>query len=109
MGHAIKFESEGPAGMVYYSEQGFTLPFYWQISTVGFDVYLPTSEKWSAFCDEHNAHDAKSRRDEIVDRLASELGRQAKHAKVSIDDSGIAFSYEGYWLRTILRKILGLD
>jgi hypothetical protein len=110
MTHAIKFKSEGPAGMVYYSEQDFTLPFYWERGTVGFDVYLPTSEQWFAFCDEHNAEGAKGRRDKIVARLANTITRQeAKCAKVTIDDSGITFSYEGDLLHRIMGKILGVD
>ena len=74
MSYAIKFESQGPAGMVYYKEH--TLPFYWESSTVGFDVYLPNSEKWAAFCDQHNAGSAKERREEIVARLADKVARQ---------------------------------
>lgn len=110
MTHAIKFKSEGPAGMVYYSEQDFTLPFYWERGTVGFDVYLPTSAEWLAFCDEHNAEGAKGRRDEIVARLAKGIVRQEAYcAKVSIDDSGITFSYESDWLHRIMGKILGVD
>lgn len=110
MSYAIKFESHGPAGTVYYREHGFTLPFYWQTSTVGFDVYLPNSEEWAAFCDEHNAGSAIGRREEIVARLANKVARQeARGAKVSIDDTGITFSYEGSWCRAILQKILGLD
>ena len=38
MGYAVKFESQGPAGMVYYQEHDFTLPFYWERTTVGFDT-----------------------------------------------------------------------
>ena len=106
----IKFHSEGPCGMVYYSEQGFTLPFDWQRGTVGYDVYLPTSAEWAGFCDEHKAEVAKDRRDEIVRRLANEIAREEpRYAKVSIDDGGIAVSYEGDWRRAILSKILGLD
>ena len=108
MTYTIKFESQGPAGMVYYQERDSTLPFYWEGTTVGFDVYLPSSEKWAAFCDEHNAASAKDRREEIVGRLANKVARQeARGAKVSIDDTGITFSYEGSWFRALLRKILG--
>lgn len=110
MTYAIKFESQGPAGMVYYQEHDFTLPFYWESTTVGFDVYLPNSEKWAAFCDEHNAGSAIDRREEIVAGLADKIARQeARGAKVSIDDTGITFSYKGSWSRAILRKIFGLD
>lgn len=110
MSYAINFESKGPAGTVYYREHGFTLPFYWQTSTVGFDVYLPTSEEWATFCDEHNARSAIERREEIVARLADRVTRQeARGAKVSIDATGITFSYEGNWCRAILLKILGFD
>ena len=95
--------------MVYYSEQDFTLPFYWERGTVGFDVYLPTSEQWFLFCDEHNAEGAKGRRDEIVARLANGIARQeAKCAKVTIDGSGITFSYEGHLLHRIMGKIMDL-
>ena len=110
MSYAIKFESQGPVGMVYYLEHDFTLPFYWERTTVGYDIYLPTPEKWTAFCDEHNAGSAIERREEIVARLADEVARkEPKGTKVSIGDDGIAFSYEGLWSRTILGKIFGLD
>ena len=110
MSSEIKFESHGPVGMVYYREHDFTLPFYWERTTVGFDIHLPSSEKWAAFCEEHNAGSAIERREEIVARLADKVARkEAWCAKVSIDDTGITFSYEGSWLRAILQKIFGLD
>ena len=95
---------------MYYREDQMVLPFFWQTTTVGFDIYLPSPAEWSAFCDEHEAVTAKQRRDEIVDRLAKEVQRkQAGRAKVSIDDTGISFSYEGSWVRAVLEKVLGLD
>ena len=110
MSYTIKFESQGPAGMVHYQERSFSLPFYWESTTVGFDIYLPNSEKWAAFCDEHNAGSAIERRDEIVARLADKVARQeARGANVSIDHTGITFSYKGSWSRAIWRRIFGLD
>jgi hypothetical protein len=108
--YAVKFTRDGPSGWVYYLEGGEALPFDWQMSTVGFDVYLPTSEEWPEFCDKHGALNARSRRDLIVERLTKAIKKQeAGPAKVSIDDNAISFSYEGSWSRAILRKILGLD
>ena len=110
MSHAIKFTSEGPCGWVYYRENEEVLPFFWQTTTVGFDIYLPSPAEWSAFCDEHKAVTAQQRRDETVSRLAQEVKRkQAGRAKVSIDDTGISFSYEGNWFRAVLEKVLGLN
>ena len=109
-GVVVKFTSAGPAGYVYYSEDGETLPFDWQRNTVGFDIYLPSSEEWNSFCDEHNAVRARNRRQEIVTRLAQEISRtEAKGSKVTIDGTGISFSYEHSLLRKLMSKILGLD
>ena len=95
---------------MYYREDDEVLPFFWQTTTVGFDVILPSPAEWSVFCDEHNAVKAKQRRDEIVSLLAKEVKRkQAGRAKISIDDTGISFSYEGNVFRAILEKVLGLD
>ena len=110
MSYRVKFKSEGPAGTVYYSDDDVTLPFYWETTTVGFDVYLPSSAKWEAFCEEHHAENCKNRRAEIVMRLAQEVARkEARRARMTVDDTGISFSYEGNWFRSLLRKILGLD
>ncbi len=110
MSYSVKFKSEGPCGWVYYSEDEETLRFYWETTTVGFDLSLPNLEEWIAFCDKHNARHAKQRRAEIVQHLVQEISRrQGRGAKISIDDNGISFSYEGNWFRSALRKILGLD
>lgn len=110
MSYTVKFTSEGPCGWVYYREDDEVLPFFWQTTTVGFDIILASPAEWSAFCDEHKAVKAKQRRDEIVSRLAKEVKRkQAGRAKVSIDDTGISFSYVGNVFRAILEKVLGLD
>jgi hypothetical protein len=96
--------------MVYYQERDFTLPFYWESTTVGFDVYLQNPDKWAAFCEEHNAGSAIERRDEIVARWQTKshvkrLGAQRLPSKIL---ESLAHM-EGSWFRAILRKILGLD
>ncbi len=106
----VKLESHGPAGYVYYSENGETLKFDWQRGTKGFDVYLPTPDSWNAFCEKYGAFAAKNRRQEIVTRMAQRIKREhAWCARVMIDDTGITFSYEHSILGKLLRKILGLN
>jgi hypothetical protein len=106
----VKLTSEGPFGWVYYSEEKETLRFFWETTTVGFDISLPNSKEWIAFCKESNAPNAKERREEIVLRLAKEVARQeGRGAKVAIDDDGISFSYENNWFHLLLGKIFRLD
>jgi hypothetical protein len=109
MNYEVKFTTKGRGGWVYYIEDGKTLPFDWDITTAGFDIYVPTSEEWTAFCDGHNALQAKDRREEILQRIAEEVRKQkAKTAKVSIDETGISFSFESNWVHRLLNKILGV-
>lgn len=109
MRYHVKFTNEGPAGWVYYLEGGEALPFDWETTGAGFYVYLPTAEEWPGFCDQQTAPNARSKRDLIVNRLAKEIKQhQVRGAKVTIDDTGIDFSFEGSWSRAILQKILGV-
>lgn len=106
--YEVTVKSEGRGGWAYYVEDGYKLPFDWDVTPVGFDVYLPTPEEWFSFCDKHGAVGAKGRRPEIVQRLAEGVRqKRAKSAKVSIDDSGISYSFKGGWLYSLLNKILG--
>lgn len=100
---------EGRGGWVYYREDGTTLPFDWDITSDGFEVYLPPSAEWNEFCKENNATQCIGRRQQIVERLAEEVRKKkAKKAKVTIDDLGIGFSFEGDWLHSLISRILGV-
>ena len=90
-------------------EDGSTLPFDWDITSDGFEVYLPRSAEWNEFCKQNNAMQCIGRREEIVKRLTEEVRRKkAKTAKITIDDMGISFSFEGDWLHSLVSRILGV-
>jgi hypothetical protein len=109
MDYEVKYTREGRSGDVFYIEDGLKLPFEWDITTVGFDIYVPMPNEWDAFCENHGAYWAKGRRQEILQRIADEMRRQrAKGAKISIDDTGISFSLEGSLVYRLLSKILGV-
>lgn len=109
MNYEVKIRREGRGGWVYFLENGKSLPFDWDITTVGFDIYVPTPGEWDAFCEEHGAGEAKGRRQEILQKVAEEVRRkEAKKAKVTTDDTGISFSFEGDRLYRLVSKILGV-
>jgi hypothetical protein len=105
--YEVKIVKEGRGGWAYYREEAATLPFDWDITSDGFEVYLPPSAEWDEFCKQHNATQCQGRRQQIVERLAEEIRRKkAKKAKVSIDDQGISFSFKGDWLHSLMRWVL---
>jgi hypothetical protein len=106
--YEVKVAREGRGGTVYYREGGQTLPFYWDITVDGFEVYVPTPDEWDEFCRKNNADQCKNRRQEILERVAEEVRRKrAKSAVVTMDGMGIHYSFEGNWLYSLLRRILG--
>ncbi len=109
MNYEVEIVREGRGGWVYYCEDQTTLPFDWDITSDGFEVYLPPSAEWTDFCKQNNATQCIGKRHQIVERLAEEVRRQkAKKAKVTIDDMGISFSFEGDWLHSFVSRILGV-
>jgi hypothetical protein len=109
MDYEVNFTKQGRGGSVYYLENGKNLPFEWDTSSVGFDIYVPRPTGWQAFCIENKFDEAISRREEIVQRVAEEVKKKrARKAKVEIDEFGIHFSFEGDWLFSLLGKILGV-
>lgn len=109
MSYEVKIVREGRGGWVYYREHEVTLPFDWDITSDGFEVYLPPSAEWDEFCERNNATHCKGRRQQIVERLAEEVRRKkAQKARVTIDDMGISFSFEGDWLHSLVSRILGV-
>lgn len=109
MTHEVKIVREGRGGLAYYKEAGITLPFDWDVTSDGFEVYVPTKDEWQEFCRQNNAIQFISRREEIIDRLAEGVRiKKAKTAKVVIDDNGISFSFEGDWLHSLTRRVFGV-
>ena len=107
MPYEVDFMREGRGGWAYYREDGITLPFDWDITADGFEVYLPPSTEWDEFCKEHKATECIGRRKEILERLAEEIRRKkAKKAKVTIYDQGMSFSFKGDWLHSLISRIL---
>lgn len=109
MSYKVERTQEGCGGWVYYIEDGVKLPFDWEYSATGFDIYAPSPQEWDTFCARHGAQTAFGRRQEVLQRVAEEVRRKkAKTAKVVIDDAGISFSFKGDPVYTLLRKILGV-
>jgi hypothetical protein len=61
---------------VYYCEDEATLPFHCDITRDGFEVYLPPTTEWDDFCKKNNTMQCIGRRQQIVEKLAPEVGRQ---------------------------------
>ena len=109
MNYKVRMVRSGRGGAVYYDEDTTTLPFEWDTTSDGFEVYLPPSNEWDDFCKQNNATHCIGRRQQIIERLAEEVRRKkARKAKVSIDDQGICFSFEGDWLHSLVGWILGV-
>ena len=108
MNYEVEIVREGRGGWVYYREDGLTLPFDWDITADGFEVYLTPSAEWPQFCEKNKAPQCLERRSEIVTRIADEVYRKkAKKAKVEIDDNGIVYTHQG-WLHSFVSWILGV-
>lgn len=109
MNYEVRIVKDGRGGWVYYLEDKAMLPFDWDTTSDGFEVYLPPSNEWDDFCKKNNATNCIGRRQQIIERLAEEVRRKkAKKATVSIDDQGICFSFEGDWLHSLVSRILGV-
>jgi len=109
MDYKVDIKRQGRGGTVYYREGETTLPFAWDVTAVGFEVYLTPTAEWNDFCKENNAMQCIERRQQIVERLAEEVRRKkGKKAKITIDDMGISFSFEGDWLHSLVGWILGV-
>jgi hypothetical protein len=107
--YKVNIVRDGRGGWVYYCENEATLPFDWDITSDGFEVYLPPATEWDDFCNQNNATQFIGRRRQIVERLAEEVRRKkAKKARVTVDDMGISFSFEGDWLHSLVSRILGV-
>jgi hypothetical protein len=105
----VKFVREGRGGWVYYREGEVTLPFVWDITGDGFEVCLNPQAEWDEFCKQNNAPQCQGRREEIVKRIAEEVRKKrGKKAKMTIDEMGISFSFEGDWLHSLISRILGV-
>jgi hypothetical protein len=109
MDYDVKMVRDGRGGWVYYCEGEVTLPFEWDITGNGFEVYLGPSAEWDEFCKKNNATHCQGRRQQIAERIAEEVRKKkAKKAKVTIDDVGIDFSFKGDWLHSLISRILGV-
>jgi len=107
--YKVNIVREGRGGWANYTEDGMTLPFDWDITSDGFEIYVPRDDEWDNFCTQNNATQCTSRRKEILERLAEEVRKKkAKNAKVTIDDMGISFSFKGDWLHSLVNRILGV-
>jgi len=109
MSYDVSMVKEGRGGWVYYREDDQTLPFDWDITGVGFEIYTPRPVEWEAFCKQNNAMNCVDRRQEIVERIVEKISKtRGKKAEVVVDEMGISFSFEDDWLHSVLSRILGV-
>ena len=109
MTYDVNMVRKGRGGWVYYNEDREILPFDWDVTKDGFEIYLPRPVEWDEFCKQNDAMNCMSRRQEIVDRIVEEVRRKkGKKAEVVVDEMGITFSFEGDWLHSLLSRILGV-
>jgi len=110
MTYDVKMVREGRGGWVYYREDGQTLPFDWDITGVGFEIYTPRPVEWEEFCKQNNAMNCVGRRQEIVERIVEKIRRRwgNKNAEVVVDEMGISFSFENDWLHSLISRLLGV-
>ena len=109
MNYKVDIVREGRGGWVYYRENGTTLPFDWDVTMDGFEVYVPPPAEWDVFCKQNEATQCVGRRQQILERLTDEVRKKkGKKAKVTVDDMGIGFSFESDWLHSLMRRILGV-
>ena len=94
MNYQVKITQKGRGGWIDYVESEKQLPFGWDFSAIGVEIYVPSPEEWNEYCNEHKADWAKDRRTEILERVAQEVCRQkAKQAKVSIKENWIDIEF----------------
>ena len=107
MSYEVKIVREGRGGFVFYHEDGLTLPFDWDVTADGFEVYVPRPVEWDEFCRRNKAEQCIGGREQILERVTEEVRKKkAKKAKITTDDMGISFSFEGDWLHSIVKRLL---
>ena len=92
--YEIEITSGGRSGDIIYKEQGDSLSFWWEFSTDGAMISIPSDKKWNAYCEGENAAWATNRKPEIVERMAAETHRQkASSARIEIEDEWIYLKF----------------
>jgi hypothetical protein len=75
--YTIEVDQGQTAGWLFYVEHGQKLPFAWEnLKIPGRKIVVPAPSAWEAFCEQHGAPWATSRRDTIVRRLGDGLAKQ---------------------------------
>lgn|GEM_PF-3521442 len=102
--YKIEEKQIGRAGWVFYTEET-RLAFPWEIlGTTGISISVPTPEKWDEYCDENNAHWAKGRREEILQRVGRFMSRK--------ESGNSSFEIEPNWIvvvpgPSLISRLLG--
>src|SRR5437867_246970 len=85
---------EGRAGSVEYVEGCMKLPLWWEFTMNGAYIWAPSEEHWDSYWSSHGAGGAVGRREEILQRVASEaIRKRAPDAKSSVDDEGVHIKF----------------
>jgi hypothetical protein len=88
--YEVEITSVGRSGNVIYKEHGGALRFWWEFSTTGAFVNIPSDKNWDNYCERENSAWGKGRKAVIIERVAAEIRRQkATTSRVEIQDEWI--------------------
>ena len=106
MSFAVQITQQGRGGTYYYLEHGAKLPFHWDFSSEGVEIYVPTPDEWTAYCEQHGATWAAGKRQQILERVAEEVRRRkAKYARITIEDHWVVLTFKDAWIFSLLKSL----
>lgn len=90
----VLITDEGRAGGIDYVEGELSLHLWWEFTMDGAYIWAPPPDQWDAYWASNHQAGAAGRRDEILQRVASETVRKrAQSAAFTIDDDGINLKF----------------
>ncbi|MGA0557020.1 hypothetical protein ACO2Q8_10240 [Larkinella sp. VNQ87] len=87
--YTVEMEHTGLSGWVNYREPMLTLRFSYERMLTSIYIFVPGDGQWPAYCRSAGARTATPRRDEIIQRIATELRIQHASSMVQINEFGI--------------------
>jgi hypothetical protein len=94
LSYRVETDSAGRAGNVYYREGECCLTFWWEFTTNGAAIRVPSALAWDRYFAAAAERCAQGRRLEIIKRIAEETRRQqAPKAEIEYEDEWIVFRF----------------
>ena len=90
----VLITDEGRAGTVEYRERGFSLPLWWEFTMTEAWIWAPSPSQWDDYWRSKGASGAVGRRQEILERVASETKRKrAESAVTEVESDGVHLKF----------------